>query len=89
MRTQWLKRAAAIFCAAYLTLLSAAEVPAQELAVKEFAAKTNTARALEMQSKYGKYNCQVVGDTSRNVLYVMFVCGYDMLGITDALVLIL
>ena len=42
-------------------------------------------RALEMQSKYGKYNCQVVGDTSRNVLYVMFVCGYDMLGLTDSI----
>ena len=45
----------------------------------------SAARALEMQSKYGKYNCQVVGDTSRNVLYVMFVCGYDMLGLTDSI----
>ena len=42
MRTQWLKRAAAIFCATHLTLLYAAEVPAQELSVKEFEAKTNT-----------------------------------------------
>ena len=45
----------------------------------------SVAKALEMQSKYGKYNCQVVGDTSRNVLYVMFVCGYDMLGLTDSI----
>ena len=45
----------------------------------------SAARALEMQSKYGKYNCQVLGDTSRNVLYVMFVCGYDMLGLTDSI----
>lgn len=45
----------------------------------------SAARAIEMQSKYGKYNCQVVGDTSRNVLYVMFVCGYDMLGLTDSI----
>ena len=45
----------------------------------------SAAKALEMQSKYGKYNCQVVGDTSRNVLYVMFVCGYDMLGLTDSI----
>ena len=45
----------------------------------------SAARALEMKSKYGKYNCQVVGDTSRNVLYVMFVCGYDMLGLTDSI----
>lgn len=42
MRTQWLKRAAAIFCATHLALLYAAEVPAQELSVKEFEAKTNT-----------------------------------------------
>ena len=42
-------------------------------------------RALAMQNKYAKYNCQLIGDTTRNVLYLIFTCGWETIGLTDSI----
>ncbi len=40
-------------------------------------ASPTAASALKMQSKYEQYNVQLVGDTSRKVLYFVFACGWE------------
>ena len=42
-------------------------------------------RALAMQNKYAKYNCQLIGDTTRNVLYLIVTCGWETIGLTDSI----